>query len=178
MAKKILIGIVGFLVLLAAASYLLPGTYHVERKTVVAAEPAAVYATLTDLETWPDWTAWSREADPDCEWTFSGDKHAIGHRMVWEGKVHGQGDMKFTALTPAEALRYDTIFDNGQFHSSGGFDLAAVDGGTEVTWFFGGESGMNPIGRWMVLFMDTMVGPDFEAGLAGLAARHGAAVGG
>lgn len=174
MIKKVLLGIVGFVVLLAATSYLLPGTYRVERSAVVAAEPAAVYATLTDFETWPSWTAWSPEKDPSCEWTFSGDQHAVGHRMVWEGDVHGQGDMAFTALTPGSGLRYDMAFENGQFLATGGFDLAAVDGGTEVTWFFGGDTGMNPVGRWMCLFIDSLVGPDFEEGLAGLAERHGA----
>ena len=59
-----------------------------------------------------------------------------------------------------------------------GFELAAVDGGTDVVWFFGGDSGMNPVGRWMCLFMDTMVGPDFEEGLPGLAERHATATGG
>jgi hypothetical protein len=33
-----------------------------------------------------------------------------------------------------------------------------------------GEHGMNPIHRWFSLFMDKLVGPDFEAGLKSLKA--------
>ena len=33
-----------------------------------------------------------------------------------------------------------------------------------------GNMGRNPVYRWMALFMDRMVGPDFEAGLANLKA--------
>ena len=59
-----------------------------------------------------------------------------------------------------------------------GGDLAAireifdrVDGkATRVTWTMNGDMGGNPVYRWMGLFMDKMVGPDFDAGLANLKA--------
>ena len=48
--------------------------------------------------------------------------------------------------------------------------LAAADGGTEVTWGFETDLGMNPVGRWMGLMMDSWIGADYEAGLARLKA--------
>ncbi|MEL6523790.1 MAG: polyketide cyclase, partial [Pseudomonadota bacterium] len=45
----------------------------------------------------------------------------------------------------------------------------AVDGATEVTWSMNMDLGMNPVFRVMGLFMDDMIGPNFELGLANIA---------
>ena len=37
-----------------------------------------------------------------------------------------------------------------------------------ITWVMNGNAGMNPVFRWFGLFMDKMVGPDFDAGLKNL----------
>ena len=39
-----------------------------------------------------------------------------------------------------------------------------------VVWLMNGDMGSNPLLRWMTLFVDGMVGKDFEAGLANLKA--------
>ena len=41
-------------------------------------------------------------------------------------------------------------------------------GSTQVTWTMKGDMGSNPLFHWMALMADSMVGKDFEAGLAGL----------
>ena len=48
------------------------------------------------------------------------------------------------------------------------FVLAAKNGGTEVEWGFVSDMGMNPIGRWMGLMMDSWIGADYERGLSKL----------
>lgn len=50
-------------------------------------------------------------------------------------------------------------------------DKAAESTGTRVTWTMNGDMGANLLYRWMTLFVDRMVGKDFEAGLANLKAR-------
>ena len=42
--------------------------------------------------------------------------------------------------------------------------------GTRVTWTNEGDMGTNPVNRYFGLMMDSMVGPDFEAGLKNLKA--------
>jgi carbon monoxide dehydrogenase subunit G len=51
------------------------------------------------------------------------------------------------------------------------FDLEAEGEGTRVTWTVEMDMGNNPVGRWMGLMMDGMVGKDFDAGLANLKAK-------
>ena len=49
--------------------------------------------------------------------------------------------------------------------------VSAPDGsGTRVTWTNEGDMGANPVNRYFGLMMDSMVGPDFEAGLKNLKA--------
>jgi hypothetical protein len=55
--------------------------------------------------------------------------------------------------------------------SSRGILLLAPDGsGTRVTWTNEGDMGSSPINRYFGLMMDSMVGPDFDAGLRNLKA--------
>jgi hypothetical protein len=56
-----------------------------------------------------------------------------------------------------------------QMVSSGVIKLTAVnDETTKVSWTNEGDFGTNPALRYLGLFMDNIIGPDFEAGLASL----------
>ena len=48
--------------------------------------------------------------------------------------------------------------------------LAPEGSGTRVTWTMNGDMGRNPLYHWFALAADSMVGKDFEAGLANLKA--------
>jgi hypothetical protein len=53
--------------------------------------------------------------------------------------------------------------------SRGTVALAPGPGGaTRVTMAMEGDLGHSPVNRWFGVFMDRLVGPDFEAGLANL----------
>jgi hypothetical protein len=54
--------------------------------------------------------------------------------------------------------------------SRGAFTLAPAGNATRVSWTNEGDVGRNPLMRWFVPFMDSMMGPDFEGGLANLKA--------
>jgi hypothetical protein len=52
--------------------------------------------------------------------------------------------------------------------SEGTMTLAPDGDGVKVTWLDAGDLGMNPLFRWFGLFIEHMIGPDFEKGLANL----------
>jgi hypothetical protein len=52
--------------------------------------------------------------------------------------------------------------------SSGQLRLEPAGAGTRVTWTNEGDMGTNPVNRYFGLFMDRLVGPDFEGGLKNL----------
>jgi hypothetical protein len=76
--------------------------------------------------------------------------------------------MTFTTAEPPARLGYELFFPDFGTTSTGEFRLQAQGGSTQVTWSMDGDMGANPVYRWMGLFMDKMVGPDFDSGLAQL----------
>ena len=163
------------IVLVAAAlvwvgGLLLSPKVIVARSIVIAAPPDKVYALLVDPRQWKRWTAWNRR-DPQMQMTFSGAASGAGAAWAWKSKGEGDGRMLFTAAEPGRRLAYELYFPEFDNTSGGDLSLAAEGAGTRVTWTMNGDFGSNPLWRWMALFADRMIGPDFEAGLANLKAE-------
>lgn len=159
------------LLLVIAAGLLLPPHYRVERAIVTQAKPEKLYGIIADLRTWEDWTAWNKELDPTIIRTFSGPATGPGSVMAWDGKKTGQGEFKFTDTTPPGKLGYALSFEHGKYLSTGAFTIETNPKGTVVRWSNEGDLGMNPISRWMGLFMDRLMGDDFAKGLTKLKER-------
>ena len=169
--KKLVLILVGMIVVLGLIGLVLPDEYRVERSAVIGAEPGAVHAEVLNLETWPEWSAWTRKRDPDCEWTFEG-VAGTGSVMTWKGPELGEGQLKITANDPPKSLLYDLAFDGGKYLSRGGLTFEQqADGGTKITWFNEGKLGADPISKYMGLMMDSVLGKEFEQGLEGLKSR-------
>lgn len=166
--KRLLLGIGILLALLAIVGFFLPSRYRVERSIVVNAPAEAVFARVNTLRTWPEWTAWTKAKYPDMETTFSGPDAGVGSVYQWSGKSSGIGSLKITEAEPAKRIVYDLDFENGKYLSVGTIAFIPEGASTRVTWVDEGALGANPINRWFGLMMDSMMGPDFEAGLKNL----------
>lgn len=168
--KFLLIGIVGLLALLAVIGLLLPGHVRVARSTVIAAQPGQLISYLDGYRRFNDWSPWA-ELDPATKYSYSGPERGAGAHMEWDSKNRnvGAGKQEVLAVDGDRQVRSSLEFD-GQGKAEVTFDLAAEGDGTRVTWTMDMDMGMNPIGRWMGLMMDGMIGPDFERGLGRLQA--------
>ena len=165
MLKKIVLGLVVLVALVYAAGWFLPGRYRVERSLVIAAPAESVTAQVADLASWKDWSAWKPELDPDCQWTF---ETAGGlPTMAWSGPKMGQGELAVSAIEPGRRVEYDLRFDADSFRSKGGFLVEPAGDAVKVTWWDAGELD-GSVQRWFGLMLDSMIGRDFELGLAGL----------
>jgi hypothetical protein len=164
---KVLGGLAGLVLLLVVAAFFLPRTYRVERTVVVQAKPEAVFAQFGDLRAWKNWGAW-QERDPAMKLTHSEKTTGVGAWSAWESKTEGNGRMTFTAYEAGRRVVYDLEFPDMGMKSQGSMTLQPAAGGVTVVWVDGGDLGMNPIGRWFGVFLDGMIGPDFEKGLANL----------
>jgi len=171
--KKILLTLVLLVVVCAGVVLALamtkPNTYHVERKTEVAASPATVYSLINDFQRWPDWSPWEH-LDPAMKRTIGTPSAGVGATYAWVGndKV-GEGKMTINESVPDSKVdvRLDFI---KPFASSDHviFDIQPSGAGTEVTWSMTGDH--NIVSKVMCVFtsMDKMIGPDFERGLGAL----------
>ena len=166
---KILGGLAVLVLLLVVVAFFLPGAYRVERSIVIKAKPETVFALFGDLGRWKEWGAW-QERDPGMKITLSEKKAAVGSWSAWESKSEGNGKMTITAIEAAKSVNYLLEFPDMGMKSNGAMTLQSADGGVKVVWVDAGELGRNPINRWFGVFLDKMIGPDFDRGLTRLKA--------
>lgn len=146
-------------------------TYRVERSTTVDADPATVHALIDDFHEWRSWSPWE-DLDPTMARSYDGAAPGVGARYSWRGnKKAGAGSMEITRSAP-EGIDIDLRFLKPFKSRSGiGFALRPTGASTEVTWSMTGQvTGLMRVFT-LVKPMDSLVGPDFEKGLARLKAR-------
>ena len=169
--KRIAAIVAVVVVILALVGFALPGHYQVSRSTVVKASTGAVFEPISDLTTWPEWTAWNTAKYPDMKVTFEGRPAQMGSSYSWVGSTSGKGKLVLTGVDPEQGIDYELDFDDGAFLCNGSISFVPEGEAVRVTWTMGGDLGWNPINRYFGLLMDGMMGPDFETGLKQLKAR-------
>lgn len=169
-ALKIIAIIVVLLALvLFGGGMLLSPKFHVERSTLVDAPPGKPYALVADPHRWKDWSVWNRR-DPAMKIEYFGAASGAGSGWAWQSASEGDGRMTLTVAEPDRRVVFDLYFPDFDSTSTGTLTFAPEGTGTRVRWVMDGDMGKNPIGHWIGLFMDGMVGKDFDAGLANLKA--------
>ena len=157
-----------FLVAVLSLASMQPDTFRIERSTVIDAPPEAILAQLTDFRRWTEWSPWEK-LDPNLKRTYGGAENGVGATYAWDGNSDaGQGRMEITEADPNH-LAIDLQFIKPfEARNVAEFTLGPRGDSTKVTWSMSGPNLF--VGKVMALFidMDTMIGKDFEAGLADL----------
>lgn len=165
--KRILLFLVLLVALAAIVGFLSPSHVHVERSLIINAPSEIVFEKINNLKKWNSWSPWY-EKDSTMKIAFNGIDAGAGAGYKWTSnhKEVGNGEMTITASTPDSISTAMNFMENGV--ATGKFLFANENNGTKVTWVMECDMGMNPIGRIFGLFMDKMLGPDFEKGLGKL----------
>ena len=173
--KKIIVALLILAVLVVVVSLFMPSEVKVSRTAVVNAPIEVVYAQANNLNNFHAWDPWGK-IDPNAEFIIDETYAGVGASMSWKSEDAnvGNGTITITEAVPFEKVNTDLSFD-GEPMGNGGFTFEEVEGGTKVQWWMTTDMGMNPIGRIMGNFMDAMVGPMFEQGLAEMGAKAEAA---
>lgn len=149
---------------LAAGTLLLPRHVNVERQAVIEADAQTVLALAASGEGYQRFNPY-KSTDPDLSITLYGPASGVGSGFHFAGK-DGKGSQTVAAVT-GDAVHFD--IDLGPMGKPKQTIRAEPrDGRTHVVWSMQADMGFNPVGRVMGLFMDRMVGPTFERGLANL----------
>lgn len=167
---RLLAVVLGLIMVLSGVAYLLPREVTVERTIVIAAPPEAVFPHLNSLQKFVAWSPWS-DIDPEMVTTFSGPQNGVGNRMEWSSQHDevGSGTQEIVASVPNE--RVETALDFGEMGPATAWqELEPVAVGSAVTWGLVADMGNTPMGRYVGLAMDRLVGPDYEEGLVRLKA--------
>ncbi len=165
--KRVLIGVIGLVVVLAGIGLILPAKFKVERSVQIAAPVDKIYALIADPREWKRWSIWNQR-DPQMQVEYGGSPTGAGARWSWRSQSEGSGEMEFTEAVPGQRLAYRLNFPEFGMQSRGLLRLEPQGSAVRVSWSNEGEMSANPMNRWFGFFMDGLVGPDFAAGLANL----------
>ncbi len=164
MIKKILIGLVAVVVVLAVIGLMMPRHIQVKRSVTINRPASLIYATVNSFVLFPKWSPW-QDLDPNMIQITEGPRDGVGAKLVWKGndKV-GHGTQVITASTANQSVASDLDF--GDMGASKSLLTLTPDGNiTTTTWSVDIDMGGNPIGHYFGLTMDGMLGKDFAVGL-------------
>jgi effector-binding domain-containing protein len=131
---------------------------------------ATVYDLVNNLHKWEMWSPW-HDLDPNMKIKYNEIESGKGAKYEWtsENKNVGNGAMEILDTKPNEEIFTQMHFGE-MGNPTGKFTFTKDGEGTKVVWGFDGDCAempfyMIPMCRYFNLFMDKMLGPDFEKGL-------------
>ncbi|WP_224364386.1 SRPBCC family protein [Hyalangium versicolor] len=168
MLKKILLGLVAVLVVLAGVIATRPAEFTVQRSATIQAAPEFAFAQVNDFHNWGAWSPWDK-LDPDMKRTFDG-ASGPGAIYSWTGNDQvGEGRMTIEDSKASEFVRIKLEFIKPfPATSTTTFTFTPASEGTQVTWKMEGHNDFMGKAFSMFMNMDKMVGGDFEKGLASM----------
>jgi hypothetical protein len=148
-----------------------PDSFRVQRSASIKAAPQKIFPLINDLKAWAGWSPYEKK-DPAMQRSFGPITAGKGATYEWAGdKNVGQGRMEILEAQPSNKVLIKLDFIKPfEAHNMAEFTLEPKGDTTLATWAIYGPSAY--ITKVMGLFfnMDTMIGKDFEAGLADLKA--------
>jgi hypothetical protein len=168
--KKIGLALVGLLALLVLVSFFLPSQVHVERSRTIAGSPEAAFNQVNTLKNWENWSPWHRIDPRHTTYQFSAQPAGEGAWYSWQSANPNVGDGKLTVTKsqPNEVVEADLEF-GGMGTSKSSYRFVPGGSGTKVTIAMDNDmSRPVVVGKYLGLFMDRMLGPDFDKCLTNL----------
>ena len=132
--------------------------YKTERSIEINVPTYIVYEQVTDLHQWENWAIWWKQ-DTAMITNYSGEERGLGAKMIWTSDVVGDGDLEIIECS-SQGMKTKLAWGNGSWH------FEETENGTNVSWSMSGK--MPFLMSFMTMFIEDMVAPDFEKGLAGL----------
>ena len=150
-----------------------PDTFSVRREATVKAPAEKIFPLINDFHQWVTWSPWEHR-DPALKRSYSGAESGKGAVYSWEGNKNvGSGRMEILeSTTPSKIVIKLDFFTPFEGHNTAEFTMLpqgeVTNGNTNVVWLMHGPASF--MSKVMQVFMnlDTMIGKDFEAGLANL----------
>lgn len=167
--RNIAIGLFGIVALLLLGGLALPNTAHLERSVVIDARPATVFTVLNSYKLFNQWSPWA-ELDPSTIYTDAGPASGVGARQSWnsENPDVGSGSQEIVTSEPYSYIKQSLVFGGFDTDNSATFTLTPAGEGTQVVWSYDTSFRGSLLMRYFGLFLEKMIGPDYERGLARL----------
>lgn len=164
-AVVLAIGIAGVLVFAVSK----PDTFRVQRSLAVKAPADAIYRQVADFHRWTAWSPYEAR-DPAMKRTFGGTAEGRGATYAWDGNNNvGAGHMEILEASTPSKIRIKLDFERPfEGHNTAEFTFMPQGDATLVRWAMSGPAPFLSKVMQVFINMDSMIGKDFEAGLARL----------
>jgi hypothetical protein len=167
MLKKVFLALAVALVGFGAVVASRPSNFRVERSITIAAPVDLPFGIVNDFHKWHFWSPWEA-LDPNMKKTFDGPFAGPGAIYAWSGnEAAGEGKMTILESKPYESIHIELEFlKPWPGKSLTLVTYQPVPEGIQMTWAMEGQNDF--MGKAMSMFvdMDSMLGKDFEKGLA------------
>jgi hypothetical protein len=173
-ALKILgISALGVVALIGVVSAFLSPKSHLERSTVINAPAAIIFEQINNLKKNRNWAPWEAQ-DPNVKYSYEGPESGVGAKVSWVSEKLGDGSQWIIESEQDRHVKCGMKFDYDGTYSAD-VHLEPGEGGTKVTWTY--DSDVSNTGvitsvmvKFMGVFIDSFLGPEYEKGLANLKA--------
>lgn len=159
MIKKILLAIAGLIVLLVLIGFVLPAKLDISKSISIHASSAHVFEEINNLERWEKWQYWNT-LDPDMKITYGEKKEGTGASYSWTAPQLGDGSLTITESIPNTSIALALNFSDNP--ASGFYSLEPDGENTKLNFNFSNDTGMNPIGHWINVFMKSEIEKSFD----------------
>jgi uncharacterized protein YndB with AHSA1/START domain len=146
-----------------------PDSFSFQRAITIKAPAERIFPLINDFHQWRSWSPYE-DRDPALKRSYSGAASGNGAVYGWEGNKNvGSGRMEITdSSAPSKIVIQLDFLKPFEAHNTAEFTMLPQGDATSVTWRMHGPALF--MSKLMQVFMnlDTMVGKDFETGLANL----------
>ena len=167
--KWMFLTMVALIAVVIGAGFLLPDQVHVERSIVTTAKPGTVYAALSGFRYFNSWSPWA-DLDPNAAYTIEGPPVGVGAKSAWSSADPnvGSGSQEIVEVRDNEYVRVRLAFSGFDSENYSTYTLTPEGEGTRIAWGYDTTFHGNLMGRYFGLMLDTMIGADYDKGLAKL----------
>jgi len=146
-----------------------PDEFKVIRSTKIGAAPEKIFLHINDLHKWEAWSPWAK-LDSAAKNSFAGPDSGTGASMKWEGNLKvGVGCMTIIESKSSETIRFRLDFEKPmKANNTAEFTFQTEGAQTIVQWSMSGKNSFGGKVLGLLMNCDSMVGGQFEKGLATL----------
>ncbi len=168
--KTILKIIVALVVILLVAALFLSKDYTVEKSITINKPKTEVFNYIKSLKNQYNFSKWA-SMDPTMKKTFTGTDNTVGFISAWEGNSDvGKGEQEIKKITEGQRVDFDLRFEKPMKDVAQAYMTTDSTGTNQTLVKWGINGHMSYPMNIMGLFMNKMLGGDFEVGLANLKA--------
>lgn len=160
MIKKILFILAGLIVALLLIGFVLPGKLEVTKSISIQAPASAVFEEINDLKRWETWQYWNTLDPTDMKIKYGEKTVGTGASYSWDSPVLNTGTITLTESIPDKSVAITMDFDGNP--ANGVYALEPDGENTKLNLNFYSDAGMNPIGRWINVFMKGEIEKSFD----------------